>query len=184
MKKEKRAIWKILFTYLVVSKVLYYFGMITSAINQDGFRGMLETLLSRVLSQDLLIIVVILLTYNTDKLLPILSAKFKREVDSRAVHIIDYVLYMVVLAAYFWIMLLFEFIPGMDWRIFIIYSSAVYFAIVLVTESKKFLKKKEITEYAHVLNKDEKLAMLKTLLKNNVLTKEEYDSKKEAISCH
>jgi len=183
-KKEKQAIWKVLFLYLVASKVLYYFGLITSAINRGGFGAMVETLLTRMLTQDILIILVLLLTYNTDKLLPLISAKIKREVDQRAVHIIDYVLYMMVLAAYFWVMLFLDFFQTIDWRIFIIYSSSVYFAIVLAAEGKKYLKKKEMTEYTHVLNADEKLIMLKTLFENNVLTKEEYDRKKEVILCH
>jgi len=97
------------------------------------------------------------------------------------VHGIDYVLYMGTLALYFQVMLFFGLFQGFSWRVFLIYSSIIYLVIIAVIENKKHLKKKELVAYTHVLSADEKLAMLKTLFDNSVLTQEEYDHKKESL---
>ena len=181
-KKEKwSAIWGMLFSYLVVSKVLYYFDIITTALGQGGLRTMGEAVLNRLLTQDILIILIILLTFNTEKLVTLILSKYDKPVNQMIVHSIDYVLYMGVLAIYFWAMLFFGLFQNVNWLVVFIYSSIVYFVIVIALESKKYLKKKEMAAYTHVLNEDEKLAMLKVLLDNSVLTQEEYDRKKEKL---
>lgn len=140
-----------------------------------------EALLNRLLTQDILIILVILLTSNTDKFVQLQFSKYNKTVSRTIVHIIDYLLYMGALAIYFWSMIFLGIFQNFGWSVFIVYSSAVYFAIVTVVETKKYLKKKEKTEYAPVLSADEKLDMIKTLLDNSVLTQEEYDRKKEEL---
>ena len=177
-KWKKSAIWRMLFSFLVVSKVLYYSNLVATALNQGGLRAMGEAVLTRLLTQDILIILVILLTFNTEKFIPLKISRYNKALNQTIVHIIDYVLYMGVLALYFGIMLFFNLFQNVNWYVFLIYSSSVYLAIVIVLEIKKYLKKKEVTAYAHDLSTDEKLAMLKTLLDNGVLTQEEYDCKK------
>ena len=174
-KEKLSALWQVVFSFLVVSKVLYYFEFVAGAFYQGGLWTMGEALLTRLLTQDILIILIILLTFNTEKFVTLLISKYNRTVNQVIVHVIDYVLYMVILALYFWIMILLDFSQSMDWRVFFIYSSTVYVAIVMALETKKHLKKKEMTAYTHALNTDEKLAMLKALLDNSVLTQEEYD---------
>jgi len=183
VKKEKQsAIWGMLFTYLVVSKVIYYYNITTNALFQSGFRVMVEAVLERLLTQDILIILLMLLTLYTEKLVTLQILKYNKVVNQAIVHIIDYLLYIGVLAIYFGAMnFVFGFFQDMFRLEVFIYFSVLYLVIVTVVEIKKHLKKKEITEYAPVLSVDEKLAMLKTLLDNNVLTQEEYDSKKEQL---
>jgi len=176
-KGHQSAVWGMLFSYLVVSKVLYYFDMIATALVQGGILAMGEAVLSRLLTQDVLIILVILLTFNTENLVTKAISKYSMAVNHIVVHIIDYVIYMVVLAIYFWVMVSVGVFQGFSWSAFFIHSSSVYVVIVAATEGKKYLKKKELTGYAHVLSADEKLAMLKTLRDNDVLTQEEYESK-------
>jgi len=175
------AIWGMLFSYLVISKVLYYFDIVTTAINEGGLSAMGETVLSRLLTQDILIILIILLTFNTEKFVTLIFSKYNKTVNPMIVHSIDYVLYMGILAIYFWAMLFFGIFQNMNWLVFFIYSSIVYLAILIAIEGKKYLKKKEMTAYTHVLSTDEKLAMLKTLLDNSVLTQGEYDRKKDEL---
>ena len=174
-------IWGMIFSYLVISKVLYYFYMIATALNQGGLWVMAETVLTRLFTQDILIILIILLTFNTEKIVTSKISKYNKTVSQTMVHVIDYVLYMGVLAIYFWAMLFFGIFQNMNWLVFLIHSSVIYLAIVAVLEIKKYLKKKEMTTYAPVLDKDEKLFMLKTLLDNGVLTQEEYDLKREGL---
>ena len=180
--KEKRtAIWQILFSYLVVSKVIYYFEFIATALNQGGLWAMREALLTRLFTQDMLIIIIILLTFNTEKFVASKITKYNKAVNQVIVHIIDYVLYMGVLVIYFWVMMFFDLSQNMSWRGIFFSSSIVYLVIIIAIETKKYLKKKEMTGYTHILSADEKLAMLKTLLDNSVLTQDEYDSKKETL---
>ncbi|MCL2376180.1 MAG: SHOCT domain-containing protein [Defluviitaleaceae bacterium] len=182
IKKEKRsAIWEMLFSFLVISKVLYYSDFITASLNQGGLWAMGETLLNRMLTQDILIILIILLTFNTERLVTMILSKYNKIVNQMMVHIIDYVLYMGVLATYFGLMLFFGIFENFSWLVFLIYSSIIYLVIIIAIEAKKYLKKKEMTAYTHALSTDEKLAMLKTLLDNSVLTQEEYDRKKEEL---
>jgi len=182
VKKEKKpAIWRVLFLYLIASKVIYYFDFITTALNQGGLWTMGDSVLTRLLTQDILIILVILLTFNTETFVTLILSKYNKTVSDVTVHIIDYMLYIGALAIYFWIMLFFGLFQYVNWRVFLIYSSIIYVVIVIAIEGKKYLKKKEMITYVPVLSTDEKLAMLKTLLNNSVLTQEEYDRKKETL---
>jgi len=181
IKKNRPAIWQILFSYLVVSKVIYYFEFIAAALNQNGLWAMGEALLTRLLTQDILIILIVLLTFNTEKFVASKIIKYNKTVNQIIVHIIDYVLYMGALVIYFWAMMFFEFSQNMGWGGIFVSSSIIYLVIVITIETKKYLKKKEMTGYNHILNADEKLAMLKALLDNSVLTPDEYNSKKETL---
>jgi len=181
VKKKQSAIWGILFTFFAISKTIYYFDIITAALYQGGLLAMGEAVLNRLLTQDILIILIILLTFNTEEFVTSLISKYNKTVNQIIVLIIDYVLYMGVLTLYFLAMMFFGLFQNMNWLVFLIYSSSIYFVIIIVLEIKKYLKKKEKTEYTPVLSTDEKLAMLKTLLDNSVLTQEEFDHKKEEL---
>jgi len=183
VKKEKRsAIFGMLFTYLAISKAIYYYNLTTNTLFQGGFQNMVEVVLERLLTQDILIILLLLLTLYTEKLVTLQILKYNKTVHQTIVHIIDYLLYIGVLAIYFGAMnFAFGFFPNMFRLEVFIYFSVLYLVIVAVVEIKKYFKKKEMTGYAPVLSADEKLAMLKTLLDNSVLTQEEYDRKKEEL---
>jgi len=181
-KKDKRSIiWGMLFTYLAVSKVVYYSSMVTYALNRGGLRTMGEAVLDRLLTQDMLIILIILLTFNTEKFVASKITKYSKAANKAIVHTIDYVIYTGVLAIYFLAMMFFGIFNNINWLVFLIYSSTIYLAIIAVLEIKEYIKKKQMIEYTTDLNVDEKLAMLKTLLDNDVLTQEEYDRKKEGL---
>jgi len=183
-KKEKRsAIFGVLFTYLLISKVLYYYGIIVNALFPGDFRDMVQIVLARLLTQDIVIILVIILSLHTDKLVRLQILKYSKTVNQAIVHIIDYLLYIGVLFMYFWVInFAFGFFaPNMIRLDIFIYFSVLYLVIVAAVEIKKYFKKKEQTEYATVLSTDEKLVMLKTLLDNSVLTQEEYYHKEKEL---
>jgi len=171
---QKSAIWVMLFSYLAISKIIYYFDITVSAFFQGGLLAMGEALFIRLITQDLLIILIILLTFNTEEFVSSRISKFSKTVNQVIVHVIDYVLYIGVLFAYFLMMNFFGLFNNANWRDNFIGFSALYLVIVAIVEIKKYLKKEEITRYTPVLSKDEKLVMLKTLRDNNVLTQEEY----------
>jgi len=182
VKKESRsALWKMFFAFLVISKSVYYFDIIAAALYQGGLWAMGEAVLNRLLTQDILIILIILLTFNTEKLVAPKILKYNKTVNQIIVHIIDYILYIGAIFIYFLIMNFFSILNHTNWRGNLIGFSILYLVIVIVIETKKCLKKKEMTEYTSILNADEKLAMLKALLDNSVLTQEEYDRKKEKL---
>jgi len=143
-KKEKRsAIWQILFAYLAVSKILYWNDTILATLIQGDFRAVGEVVLNRLLGRDILIILIILLTFNTEKLVASKISKYNKVVNQIIVHIIDYVLYIGVLAIYFWMMILFGVFQNPNLGEPLIYYSILYVVIVVVMEIKKFFKKKE-----------------------------------------
>jgi len=181
-KKGKRlVILHVLVTYLAISKIVYYFDMITSSLAQGGFSAMGEAVLARLLTQDILIILVILFTLYTDNIVTLKVSKYSNIINSIILHVVDYVLYIAVLFGYFWSI---NFIFGIfaaliaNWWENLIFFSILYLVIVAVVETKKYLKKKETSEKPLILNTDEKLAMLRTLFDYGVLTQDEYDSKK------
>ena len=176
---QKSAIWVMLFSYLAISKIIYYFDITVSAFFQGGLWAMGEAVLNRLITQDLLIILIILLTFNTEEFVSSKISKFSKTVNQVIVHVIDYVLYIGVLFAYFLLMNFFGFFNNVSLRDNLIAFSVLYLVIVVIVEIKKYLKKKEMTKYTPTLSEYEKLVMLKTLRDNGVLTQEEYDCKKD-----
>ena len=185
-KKGKRtAIWEMLFVYFAISKAIYWVNFVIVAFLQGDIRSVGEAVLMRLLNQDILIIGGILVVYCVEKLFEKNMSKYKKV----WVRIIEYfVIYLVmqgVSIAYHWgISLLLG--RSFNWNLGtnFIYGGILFFAISLMLEIKYYLKKKEKTEYTPVLSEEEKLSMIKTLLDNNVLTQDEYDSKKKLFDVY
>jgi len=178
---QKSAIWVVLFSYLAISKVIYYFDITVAAFFQGGLLAMGEAVLNRLITQDLLIILIILLTFHTEDFVSSRIAGYSKTVNQIIVHVIDYAVYIGVLFAYFLAMNFFGFFNNVSLRDNLIAFSVLYLVIVMIVEIKKYLKKKEITRYTPALSKDEKLAMLRTLRDNSVLTQKEYDHKRKSL---
>jgi len=144
-KKGKRsALWDVFFLYLVISKAIYYYDLTANALFQGGFRDMGAVVLERLLTQDILIVLVILLTLNTEKFVTLIFSKYNKTVNPLIVHSIDYVLYIGALAIYFGAMnFVFGFFPSMFRLTDFIYLSILYLVIVAAIEIKKYFKKKE-----------------------------------------
>jgi len=182
-KKGKRsAIWGMLFAYLAISKILYWYNIILAALYQGNLMAMGEAVLMRLLTQDVPIISGVLIMFYMEKFYHLKISKLNKALNQVMAHIIAYLLFMGIVILYFWVMILFfDFFQNINWGENLIYTSIAYLIVVIVLEIKQHFKKKEMTEYIPILNESEKLTLLKTLLDNNVLTQEEYDSKKEKL---
>ena len=181
-KSKKSEIWAMLFAYLAVSKIFYWFNFIIVVASEGDLRTVGNALLTRLYTQDMLIILGILLVTCIEKFM--LSKMSKRKKIWRQIteHIAIYLLMQGLVFVYFWVMALILGLPlNWNWGEALIFGSIIYLIVVVVFEIKNFLKKKELTECAPVLSADEKLAMLKALRDNGVFTQEEYDRKKETI---
>ena len=178
-KSKKSEIWAMLFAYLTISKMFYWLNLISDAVNEGDLSTVGNAVLTRLLAQDMLIILGILLVTCLEKFVLSRVSKYKKIWRQIAEHIAIYLLMQGVIFVYFQVRTLILGIPlNWNWGESFIIGGILYLIIAGVLEIKGFLKKKELTECAPVLSADEKLAMLKTLLDNSVLTQEEYDRKK------
>jgi len=99
-----------------------------------------------------------------------------------AEHAIVFVLLVGGFTIFFWVRsIILGFDSDFNWGGHLIIGGIIFLVITVVFEVKKYLKTKEMTEHISILSADEKLAMLKALRDNNILTQEEYEHKKEKI---
>ena len=181
-KSKKSEIWAMLFAYLTVTKIFYWIDFIVVAVSEGDFRTVGNAVLTRLLDQDLLIILGILLVICVEKFAQRKMSKYKKVWKEIIGHIVIYFLMIGVVFVYFWVRALILGVPlNWNWGETFIFSGILYLIGAVVFEIKNFLKKKELTECAPVLSTDEKLAMLKILHDNDVFTQEEYDRKKEEL---
>ena len=181
-KRKMSAIWGILFAYLAISKVFYWFNIIIVALNQGDLRAMGEVVFTRLFTQDMLIILGILLVLYIEKFVQLKISLNNKTLKQIIEHIIIFLLLNGVFIFYFWAMNMFlGNNPSLNLGSNLIYGGIIYLVLAVVFEVKKYLKKKEMTGYMSILNVDEKLDMLKALLESNILTQEEFDRKKEKL---
>ena len=182
-KNKKSTAWGIVFSYLLVTKIIYWHNAIINAHHFGGLMVVVDTLLIRLLTQDLLIILILLFTFNIEKIVPLKYSKGSKILHQIIIHSIEYVVFVVVHIAYY--LALFSIFgvdtSYIDWGNGLIQITGLFLVVVVVTEIKTWFKKKEKTEYTRALSTDEKLAMFKILLDNDALTQEEYDRKKEGL---
>ena len=181
-KSKKSEIWAVLFAYLTVSKIFYWIDFVVGAVYEGDLRTLGNAVLMRLLDQDMLIILGILLVICIEKFVQRKMSKYKKVWKEIIGHIVIYLLMIGLVFVYFRIRALILGVPlNWNWGDNFIFSGIIYLIGTVVFEVKNFLKKKELTECAPVLSIDEKLAMLETLRDNGVFTQEEYDRKKETI---
>jgi len=183
VKKGKRTtIWEMLFVYLAISKIIYWVNIIAVAFFQGDIRAVGEAVLARLLNQDILIIMGILLVFCVERFTQRKMLQYKKVWVRLIEYIVSYLLVMGIAFTYYWATsLILGRSLNWSWGENLIYGGVLFLAISVVLEIKYYLKKKEKTEYTPVLNTEEKLSMLKTLLDNNVITQDEYEGKKKTL---
>ena len=172
---------EMLFTYLAITKVLYWFNTFM-AMNLTDIGEVGRAVLMRLLNQDMMIILFIVVMFFIERrFITIENAQNKIPV-----RIAEYAIgYMVLVGAYifgFWIM---NFIADfqIDWGVFIGYSLAGYVVVAVVMSINDYYKNKEKTGDApSVHSNEEKLGMLIILRDDGVLTQEEFDSGKAKLA--
>jgi len=182
-KNKKSTVWGVVFSYLLITKIIYWHSAITNAHNLGGLMAVADTLLIRLLTQDLLVILIILFTFNIEKFVPLKYSKGSRILRQIIINSVGYVIFVGMHVVYY--LALFTIfgldISYIDWGNGLIQITGLFLVIVAVTEIKAWLKKREKTEHTRALSANEKLAMFKVLFDNDALTQEEYDRKKEKL---
>jgi len=179
-KVKKSTIWKMLFAYLAISKIMYWYNTVTVAFFQGDLWGVAGAVFTRLLT-DIPIIMGVFIMFYMENVFELKISKNNKILNEIITHAISYAMYMGVIIVYFWSIILLNAIESLNWIEGLIYASVAYIVVVIALDIKRYFKKKEMTAYVPVLSADEKLTMLKTLFDNNVLTQDEYDRKKEEL---
>ena len=178
------ALVEILFTYLAISKIMYWFGNITAMIQED-WATIGEVILVRMLNQDLMIIIGVILFFTLERLFSTKKLKYSKAKENILLHVVGYVILMAAYFLYFWIM---SWVFGSPqagfWGEFTVYMTILYVVIMVVLNIKQSFvnKAKKVAEDTPAANnEDEKLNMLEALHKGGLLTQEEFESKKKLL---
>ena len=168
-----------LFSYLAVSKMVYWINLITS-----DYEEVWRLVWQRFLAQDVLIIVVIVFIHFFEHKLVLKQKKWNSVLADTITAIGGYVIFFVVALIYVMIVNSLPPTPANIWLIitsgFMINLTVIYFIIFVALTMKERFKKKEAYKYAlDIQSMDIKVEMLKTLLDDGVLSQEEFD-KQEA----
>ena len=180
----------ILIAYLAISKIIYWANTIT-ALNQADIGSMGQEVLTRVLNHDLPIIIIVTAFYFLDKVARLKKSKHNNALKHIVLYAIGYVIFIGIIFTYNLIADII--ILGQDFSLARYVSSFLnvllantvgFFIATVVLEIKNFFKKKgkELSEDAPDRSTEDKLAMLKDLLDDGILTQEEFDRKKEKLA--
>jgi len=167
--------WKMLFAYLAISKIIYWANVIANALNPGDIRTVGEAILFRFLNQDILVIAGVFIMFYMERAHEFNRLKFSKLVNEIITHIIAYMLFMVACTVYFVTLFLVGMTEELNLIGNLIFGTLAFVTVVIVFEIKQILKNKNKPEYNAFLSKSEKLTMLKTMYYNGVLTEEEYE---------
>jgi len=192
IKKEKwKPIMEMLFTYLAISKIIYWYNNIT-AMGQSGILGAMEGFLIRFVYNDLFLVIGVVFFYFLNRLF-ILKKSRERTVlqsiiENIVFYVVGYVVLIIISTSYSVILAIIEgVLSEFSWSGFMVYigyTFPAYIVVCVVLIIKEYSKKKgkEIAECETGAQiKDKKLSMLKILLNDGVFTQEEFDQKKKKI---
>jgi uncharacterized membrane protein len=165
---------QLLFYYLAVTKVMYWLNVIVTMEGLDEF-GLL--FLNRMIGQDLMVIVVLLVMHFLEKRL----FKEKNDNDLLAavkLYSIGAVAGVSIIVGYTLLVGLFVPIYIEDWFLFILNLVIMFVIVSFILHIKDKMKKKEAALYLPDVGTSEgKLTMLRSLYDTGVLTQEEFDEK-------
>ena len=182
MKKSNlKAIKMMLFSYLAVSKILYWINLISTA-HDDVWRVISQ----RLLEQDILIIGVIVFTYFFEHKFVLKQRKWNGFLAEIIIAIGGYLIYCILLVGYVLAVDSMLPTPANVWLIvsapFMFNMTVLYFTVHIIMTVKERFKKKEAYEYAlDIQSANIKIEMLKTLLDDGVLSQEEFDKQEEKL---
>lgn len=175
---------EMLFIYLAITKIFYWYNtIIETAQNDLGSVGWV--ILNRLLGQDLIIIASIIIMFLLDNYIQkgsyIEGQKYSRVLREIKIYAFGYVAFIGFILIYFWTL---STLLGdrMNWGFVIVYSSAAYLVVSAGLETKLYFKRKFAPADALPIHSvEDKLAMLKALHDDGILTQEEYDSKLQEV---
>jgi len=191
MKKGKWSpVKEILFTYLAINKIMYWFYTITT-MNQSDIETIGRIVSTRLINQDLILIMGVIACYFLNKLIAIKRSKYSNILEYAIFYVIGYATLMGIGFGYNLIInLIFS---AQDFSLvafvrefigFVPSFTLGYLVVATVLEVKEYFKQKgkEVSDdTSPTPSTDDKLTMLKVLLDSNVLSQEEFDHKKQKL---
>ena len=173
------AIKVMLFSYLAISKMVYWFNLVFA-----GYEDVWRIVLQRFLTQDILIIIVIVFIYFFEHKFVLKQKKLNSFFADIITAIGGYIIFFVVALIYAMIVSSLLPTPANIWLLitsdFMVNLTVVYFIIFVALTMKERFKKKEAYDYAlDIQSMALKIEMLKTLLDDGVISQEEFN-KQEA----
>jgi len=172
---------ELLFTYLAVTKVIYWTNTF-GAIGGIGEFG--AVFLNRMISQDIMVIVILVAMHFLEK--HIFSTAAENDFKANAkLYIIGFAMYNALMAAYYLILSLVLDLDAQigDWLRLMLEMAILYVIISVFLHMKGKLKKKQNEMYVPDADSYKgKIAMLTSLRDTGVLTQAEFDNKAGYIS--
>ena len=181
MIKKWAPIKEMLFTYLAVSKILYWLDT-ASYMNQHDLGNVWQAVLLRFVNRDFMIIVSVVAFYFLDKYVVFKKSKSSKILEHIVYYIIGYVAIAAVTFIYIRILMLFAPVTVDSWVEFIGYGTLGYLVVIVVLELKQYFKGKQKPKHTPPPdspppdNANDKSSMLKLLHDDGTLTKEEYEN--------
>ena len=187
MKKEKGfPIKEMLVAYLAISKVIYWLNLIAVS---ESFEGVWSAVLERLISRDIVIILLIISIYAFEYMFVMKRKKWNGNLAQVILVGIGYVMYVVIAVTYLLVM---------NWILqesFDVWSflaenfggnllnlTVGYFVIAGFIFVKESFKKKEAYAYALDIQSDDiKLEMLNAMLDDGDLTQEAFEKQKAKL---
>ena len=181
MEKKTWPIKELVIAYLAISKVINWSDKI-SDLNQGGWEEIGIAILNRLLEQDIMIILLILAMLVLDRKIEKAHSKKSSVVKMLKLHCFGALVVVAVLFTYFsslnWIFAGGNFNFAEYSRGFIRYipfTLGIYVASIIIIEVKQYIKMKSSSSL------EGKLESLDILLKDKVLSQEEYDCAKKRL---
>ena len=179
-KRKGQSIKEMLFTYLAISKILYWIGIISEG---HDFEGIWRVVSQRLLEQDIVLILVVVFIHFSEKKFVLIQKKWRGILAQIVFIVSSYFMFIIIMLAYEVIISL---IFSMPFNIVAFLLSAdmrnwtiIFFIIAFALISKENFKKKEAAEYAlDIQTSNIQLEMLEVLLADGVLSQEEFDKQK------
>ena len=147
-KKKKLPVFEILFTYLAVTKVLYWVGVFAGL---SSFGDIAENVLTRLLNQDAVVVIMIFVFFYLDRAIYLKSEKFKGILAHAAFYAIGYGIFIGVAMAHASMMLWLSFWNVDSLPVFfvnLVVNYTIGFVAIMVVMNIKILMKKKAKEEA------------------------------------
>ena len=179
VKKSKwYKITRVLFTWLAISKILYWSDMLAYH-SLSGFENALQSIATRLIGQDLGIVLTVMVIYYMEDKIRANHQKGKRLFQYLKMYALVYLATFAISAAGIWIFSLINedavFQPSVLPLLFL--GGLIMFVIIVgILELKEYLKEKNNPPV------NDHLVMLEMLHRDGVLTDGEFEEKKELIT--
>ena len=180
-KKSAFTFKELLFAYLAISKLMYWVDNI-NAIYLDELGSVWNMIVNRLLGRDIMVIWILIVMFLLDHYISTHPSVRKNFIKNILTYGIGYLLYIASIVGYIFLLGLFDLAQIGDWFEFLLSFTVFYVIASVVLHIKEVKKKKEAEMYIpEEKTNEDSLAMLDTLHKRGVLTKNEYESKKAEL---